>query len=687
MNFRLEQKNIMNYKKGVMAIPSVPGSGKTFILTHLALSLHKNLPEGKNILLLTYMNSAVENFYMRLKSLDKNIENIQIKTIHKFCLDLIKENIHLLNISEDFLLLDNGSSVKIIGDIYKIWFLENEDRFKLFFNSNDYTKENREDFYNSLKYCCLNTISKAKNLGLDLKEAKEKRAGDLSLIELIVDFNDIYEKKLKELNYLDYDDLLVLAYNLVNDTESLRNKYTLAYSFILEDEAQDSNLLQNKIVNLLSRGNLIKVGDSNQNITGSFTSSSPAIFRNFSKKAEIKIELKNSGRSSVNLLTLANFFIKYTRLKHPATEARNALKASFIEPMPLGFYPENPKPLSFELKSCLTKDLGEEFILCVKKIKAFNKKYPDKSIGILAPRNNHLNVLASLLKKELLEFEILSDFSQNNLETYQKLADILNFIENPNNVACFIKIIETYLLKTTLSQEEKKDFYKAGIEKLFLENHLEKFKKAIEKLNLLLDFSINTKETVLIYIAESFDFDTTEIEIIANIALNLKSVFRFNPKWSYKDLINELKKVENNKLNYFNWGLSKKSSSNKKITLTTYHKSKGREWDMVYLLSVNEEFFPVYLHKTQQGEKHYLKEEYKILEARAQYELKKLIKKEFKSNPVLDYKTKKIEESLRVLYVGITRAKEYLIISSNMENEGIFYYKLFSNLIKKIEKR
>lgn len=687
MNFRPEQKNIMNYKKGVLAIPSVPGSGKTFILTHLVLSLHKSLPEGKNILLLTYMNSAVENFYIRLKALDKNIENIQIKTIHKFCLDLIKENISLFNISEDFLLLDNSSSVKIVGDIYKIWFLENEEKFKSFFNEKDYTKENREDFYNSLKFCCLNTISKAKNFGLSLKEVKEKKSDNSRLISLVIVFWELYEKKLKELKYLDYDDLLVLSYNLINENEVLKNKYTALFPFILEDEAQDSNLLQTRIVSLFSSGNLIKVGDSNQNITGSFTSSSPVIFRNFSKKADIKIELKNSGRSSFNILTLANFFIKYTRLKHPAAEARNALKPPFIEPVCLDSHYENPKPLSFELKSYLTNDLGEEFILCVKKIKAFSKKFPDKTIGILAPRNNHLNVLASLLKKETLDFEILSDFSQNNLETYQKLADILNFIENPNNVGYFIKIIETYLLKNPFSEEEKKFFYKEGIEKLFLDNNLDKLKKTIEKLSLLLDFSINTKEKVLLYIAENFDFDSIEVEIIENISLNLKSVFRFNPKWSYRDLINELKKTENNKLNYFNWGLSKKSFSNKKITLTTYHKSKGREWDLVYLLSVNEDFFPVYLHKEQQGEKFYLKEKYRILEAQASYELKKLIKKDFKTNPVLDYKIKKIEESLRVIYVGITRAKEYLIISSNVENEGVFYYKLFSNLIKKIEKR
>ena len=66
----------------------------------------------------------------------------------------------------------------------------------------------------------------------------------------------------------------------------------------------------------------------------------------------------------------------------------------------------------------------------------------------MAPRNKHLNILANLLRKENLDLEILSDFSQNNLETYQKLSDFLEFIDNPNNKKIFIKILEKHLLKS-----------------------------------------------------------------------------------------------------------------------------------------------------------------------------------------------------------------------------------------------
>ena len=84
INFTKEQKEILKYTSGNMCISAVPGAGKTFILTHLAYNLSKILKNDEQILVLTYMNSATFNFYNNLKNIDKNINNIQVKTIHKF---------------------------------------------------------------------------------------------------------------------------------------------------------------------------------------------------------------------------------------------------------------------------------------------------------------------------------------------------------------------------------------------------------------------------------------------------------------------------------------------------------------------------------------------------------------------------------------------------------------------------
>lgn len=687
VNFRKEQQEILNYNGGIMAVPSVPGSGKTFVLTHLSLKLHKILPKEKNILLLTYMNSAVENFYERLKSLDKNIQNIHIKTIHKFSLDLIKENFDLLNISKEFSLINGIDYNKLTNELFKIWFLKNKENFSVFFKNNTYNPEFQDDFYISLKLTMLKFISAAKNYGLSSEfiENTVKNLPDNKVLKLASSFYSVYQNRLKELNCLDYDDLLFFAHKLLKNNENIKIHYQNYYKYILEDEAQDSNILQNKIVALITDKNLVKVGDSNQNITGSFTLSSPKLFRSFCKKSPVKKELTVSGRSSKNILALANYFVKYVNLCHPCLNARKALRTPFIN-FDNELLQKKSEAHNFGIRAYMTKSLEEEFLLCIKKIRSFNKKFPEKTIGILCPRNNQVNSLAALLKKENIDFEILNDYDENSFYAYKKLSDILSFIDKPNNIPVFIKIIEEYMLKETISEEFKNSIYKKGLENIFTENSSdEKYQNCINILSHLLDFSLNTKEKVLIYVVQTFDFNSAQQELIENIAVNLKSIFKLNPKWSYADLIYELKQAENSKLNYFNWGNKKRTVSGKKITLSTYHKSKGREWDMVYMLGVSEDYFPVFLHKEQLGEKSYLNQNYSILEAGILYELEKFIKKDINKNPAEEFKTTRIEESLRILYVGITRAKEFLIISSGEENQGYFYYKLFSKLIKKIK--
>lgn len=687
VKFRKEQQEILNYTGGIMAVPSVPGSGKTFVLTHLSLKLHKILPQEKNILLLTYMNSAVENFYTRLKTLDKDIKNIHIKTIHKFSLDLIKENFDLLNIPKDFSLISGIDYNKLTSELFKLWFLKNKENFSVFFKNNSYNPEFQDDFYINLKSTMLKFISAAKNYGLSSESIENniKNLPDNRVLNLASSFYSAYQNRLKDLGCLDYDDLLFYAYKLLKNNENIRIRYQNYYEYILEDEAQDSNILQNRIVSLITNKNLIKVGDSNQNITGSFTLSSPRLFRNFCKKASVKKELTVSGRSSKNILTLANYFMKYVSLYHPCKNAHKALRAPFSvlpEEMPVKIL----KPQILEIRAYMAGEISDEFLLCIKKVKNFSKKFPEKTIGILCPRNNQVNSLAALLKKEGMEFEILNDYDENSSYTYKKLSDILGFIDKPNSIPLFIKILEEYLLKEKISEEFKNLIYKNGLENIFKENILdEKHQSCVDKLSHLLSFSLNTKEKFLIYIAQNFDFNSSEQELIGNVALNLKSIFKLNPKWSYADLIYELKQAENSKLNYFNWGNKKRTVSGKKIVLSTYHKSKGREWDMVYMLGVNEDFFPVFLHKEQFGEKSYLDQNYSILEAGVLYELEKIIKKDIDKNPVEEFKITRIEESLRILYVGITRAKEFLIISSNEENQGHFYYMLFSKLLKKIK--
>jgi Superfamily I DNA and RNA helicases len=266
------------------------------------------------------------------------------------------------------------------------------------------------------------------------------------VLELSNSFYEVYQNKLKELNYLDYDDLLYFAYKLLKNQESIRAYYQNFYEYILEDEAQDSNLLQNKIVALITNKNLVKVGDSNQNITGTFTLSSPKLFRNFCAKTPCVMSLNISYRSSKNIIDFSNLFLKYTSLKHPCLNARKALKMNFMSfnKLELGNDIESDKN---KIRAYYAESFEEEILICLKKVKAFKKKFPEKTIGILCPKNANVTSLARKFEEESIEFEILNDYDQDNFNTYKKLSDILSFMHNPNNTSTFIRIFRRVSIK------------------------------------------------------------------------------------------------------------------------------------------------------------------------------------------------------------------------------------------------
>ena len=113
INYRKDQIPIMNYENGTMAVPAVPGAGKTFIVTNLvAKLLAENKNEKGKILILTYMNSAANNFKGRIKKIleEKGIDStngFEVMTIHSLAAKIIKEKPEVMMLSEDFNIADD----------------------------------------------------------------------------------------------------------------------------------------------------------------------------------------------------------------------------------------------------------------------------------------------------------------------------------------------------------------------------------------------------------------------------------------------------------------------------------------------------------------------------------------------------------------------------------------------------
>lgn len=697
MNFREEQKEILNYKKGIMAVSAVPGSGKTFILVHLTKQILEYNTDS-NILLLTYMNSAVNTFEKRISpELSKAfLTRLNIKTIHSLAQEVIKENSAHLKLSEDYLIIDSSERLNIISTICRNWLAHNKKNLFFLFEKQEINDENIKDFSSLFTKIVGNSISKFKMENIEHKTlASETKDYDskylLPYFSLI--YNE-YQETLNSMGVLDYDDLLFYAFRILKENSEIKNYYQEKYDYILEDEAQDSNKLQNKIIALITKknGNLIKVGDPNQSITGSFTSASPELFRDFIKNSPIVKNISVSGRSNNQIIKTANYFHYYIKKYHPCIEARKALIKPYIAPLDATIKDSEPK-----LFQNISENEYQEINYLAYFIKEFSEKYPDKSIAVLLPRNSLISTVSIKFNQEGIDFSTIGDLDVETLNTLKKLGIILQFLSQPHNGDSLLQVFKTIFLNPKDLIDRKLETYikNQNVENIIYKNdswpefilastYFQNFNLFVKTISDLLNFSINSNEKLIIYIGDLFNFNINEKSLIEHIALHSKKIFKLNPKWSLKDLAFELKKIENNRFGFFASIINKEKNSNKQITITNYHKSKGMEWDMVYLFGINTFYFPVYLSQDFYGNKKYLKEFYRNLDSYIEYELQNYLKINTDKNFQNKNQAEKISESIRLIFVGITRAKEFLVLSNNKEKDD-FYIPLFKKILERIK--
>ena len=427
INYRQDQLPIMSYEGGTMAVPAVPGAGKTFIVTNLVAKL---LREGKHdnskILILTYMNSAVNNFKGRIKQLliDNDIKeenSYEVMTIHSLAVKIIKEKPEVVMLNEEFSIADDLQKNIILNECIQNYRMNGGEKIFQWFLKDQKDNEWRErmvDAWENGFYDLVgNSIGELKYKEISPRDLEEVVDSSYNgVLRIILPIYTEYEKKLKYNGLLDYDDILILAYKALTLDENLRNKFQKRYKFIFEDECQDSNEIQGKIIKLIcgENNNLVRVGDINQSITGTFSSSDPKYFKEFIKDADYCYRMYMSNRSSKDILDLANRLVKYVTNEFNQKECREALEDMEIKTVPCGMgYKENPKPDIYSINTKRYRTWNDEIEKTVAYAKAIKNKYPDKSIGILVPFNEQITQVAKKLMEHNMEFEELGPNSLN----------------------------------------------------------------------------------------------------------------------------------------------------------------------------------------------------------------------------------------------------------------------------------
>ena len=566
MNLSTKQLQIVEAADKYIYVIAGAGSGKTRTLTERIVRTLSQSKRGERVLAITFSNKAANELRERLlQSYTESQLNdlVYVGTVHNFCMEIV---------------LQRGSAIGLPEDLHI--FESVEDRFEIFRTALDNVPQmkakylNQEGKVNSKGIRELfDLLSKAKR---DFKFPSDYSEKPLSQ-RLYQEYNDLMLAQ----NAIDFDDILLYAYRILAEKPSIARIYQRMYKHICVDEAQDLNKAQYSVIKTIAgeATAILMVGDPNQAIYGFNGSSSCYMCKDFPNDyGAKKYELIDNYRSS-----------------HEVIEAAKKIEPSFAM--------EGQLPIQGELASFVFEDEQAEAIWISQKIdELLQNGHPDVDGGKILPdqcailaRNRYVfSALTKLFDEQNREYNIRVSANQGlfsesvffklfdlGLRIIMNKCDILHLSEMINLMGATSNTIKTY--------DELKEspllinlFGKDGAAAINLawdiiqsSNRQFKFDKALEILGTYCESSIHFsddnerslvyndylawKERWVKYVRASSIEDRTITHMMRSIALGITNV-----------------------------------SNETGITLSTVHMSKGLEFDVVFIMGLNEGVFPDY---------------------------------------------------------------------------------------------
>jgi DNA helicase-2/ATP-dependent DNA helicase PcrA len=492
---RPAQQNILRYDGGHLGIAAVPGAGKTHILSALAAQIIQSgaLGDDQEVLIVTLVNSAVDNFEARIKRFFDNplqaLYKYRVRTLHGLAHDIVREKPARVGLEERFSIIDEREAGFIRRESVNAW-LANHSLDEYLDPALDQSKTDwvkRDQLPNLLDSLALAFIRSSKDRLLtpdSLRAKLDASPAPLPLAELGWSIYADYQRALAYRGAVDFDDLIRLALTLLESDEEFLARLQYRYPFILEDEAQDSSQTQERILSLLSGGrvgeariettplssgfdtpfatnaqgystsgdlgNWVRVGDPNQAIFETFTTASPELLRAFIQNNP-SVDMPESGRSQPSVLAVANHLIDWVMTSHPDPNARTALSLPHVIPVPEGDPQQNPPDDPEAIKFISTRYTPEQELDAVaKSVKGYLDSFADTpveeqpTIAILVPRNQRgVEVVGELRKRGIEPIELISSTSETRAAA-GALSYLLSYLADPGSARKLSKAYEVW---------------------------------------------------------------------------------------------------------------------------------------------------------------------------------------------------------------------------------------------------
>ena len=734
---RPSQQKILQYNGGRLGIAAVPGAGKTHILSALAAQIIQSgaLGDDQEVLIVTLVNSAVDNFSNRIKGFFDEGSRVQalykyrVRTLHGLAHDIVREKPSKVGLEERFSIIDEREAGFIRRESVNAWLASNSldeyldpalDASKL-----DWVKRQQlPDLLDSLSLAFIRSAKDRLLTPESLRLKLDNAPAPLPLAELGYSIYADYQRALAYRGAVDFDDLIRLALTLLESDEEFLERLRYRYPYILEDEAQDSSLTQQRILGLMSgeNGNWVRVGDPNQAIFETFTTADPDLLRNFIKEHASQ-DMPESGRSQPSILALANHLIDWVMTSHPDPNAQTALSVPHIVPVPDGDPQQNPPNEPEGIKFISTKYTPEDEIKAVtKSIKAYVDSiwdFPDEdkpTIAVLVPRNARgVEVVNALRQRGIEPIELISSTSETRAAA-GSLSYLLSYLSDPSSSRKLSKVYEVWRRDWRAgvgSRESEGGEKNEALRNEILETTTTLLKKIIDVENFiapqnaddwlaglsevepeyviqeLTEFRVNVQrwlnavtlpiDQLVLTLAQDVFSEASDLALAHKLALVLRGVADDHADWRLPELTSELAVIAKNQRRFIGFADDDSGFDPERhrgrVVVTTMHKAKGLEWDRVYLMSVNNYDFPSNMPNDRFISERWFVRSGLNLEAEALAQLSALeTSNEFEwyeegaatLRSRLDY----VKERLRLFYVGITRAKRDLIVTWNSGRQG-----------------
>ena len=591
-NYSSNQKKAIEHGAGPLMVLAGPGSGKTFVITHRI----KYLIEGPginpaHILVVTFSRAAAKEMKDRFEKLCKK-SLVTFGTFHSVFFNLLKTayGFGSEQIASDEL------RYTLIKELIKRNAIENED-------------------INTLAGNLLNEIALVKQDNISIKNYYSNSISSDTFKKIYID----YESELEAREKLDFEDMLSLTYELLSERSDILKAVQNRYRYILVDEFQDINFLQYNIIKLMAgeKQNITVVGDDDQSIYR-FRGARPEIMLGFERdfRNVKKVFLDINFRSSTQIVNASTKLISFNSKRFPKN-----FKAKNGDGAPVSLI-EFKNPF-LEVNSI------------IKDIKDYIKSGQDiNSIAVLYRTNLSPRLLIERLMRNNIPFTIRDAIP--NLFDHWVAKDIISYIKlaiNMGDKSDLLRISNKpnrYISRDSLSSS------RANIETLFdyYDDKSYMIKRIVELREHLRTIKNLKPATALRYIRNVVGYDEYIEEycdmngvesddcysILGDLENSAAEYNNFNDWFvhmdEYKDELIEARKKSN--------------ENDKGVRLMTFHSSKGLEFDIVYIIDVNEGCVP---YKKAKG-------------------------------------VDEIEEERRMFYVAMTRARKKLFICYCVENFG-----------------